>query len=705
MFRYSNNQGTIVTNPGNYWEGETTLSSGSVYFHPGALPSATNLALAASGSSWFETNGSFTRAAGTGAGQIRFNATAGRVNGLSARGGDLQVNLGGNEIEPATLSWGLDGFTPAILGLAATQATGTLTWLNPIDLNGANRTIDAQNGGADVDAVIAAQLSGAAGSALTKTGGGVIELVTANNYPGGTTVAQSQGVVNPLRVSHSNALGTGSLTIGGGGNNDQARLELSGGITLTNSIPALTSRNNDMPNFFNVAGENTITSNVSSGGGGSRVTFHSDAGNLIFTGNIATRQLNLRGEGNGELRGNVPLSTGYGINKAGGGTWILSGNATYPGTTIISGGTLQIGKGATTGTLPAGNVINDATLVFDRDGTLIVGAAISGSGELVKRGPGAVTLTAGTHDYSGRTAIGDGALIINGDAGGATGEVLVGNGSGDPASAMLGGGGVIGGDIAIASDGAIAPGSQIGDLLVLGDVAGAGSLNIEVDGDNADSLTLEGGTLTISGLTLRVSRLAAPTQAVYVIVDADSPITGAEFAAVQGLPSGYSVVYNYNYGGDSHNIAITGTPTSDPYENWATVTSGLAGDDALPGADPDHDGLSNLIEFVLGGQPNPAAPDAASNGLAPTVTTDPAKLVFTYRRTALSATQPGLKVTAAYGSDLTGWTTAVDGVNGVIITTIINGFGDGVDRIEVAIPRALASGGKLFARLGAELTP
>jgi autotransporter-associated beta strand protein len=435
------------------------------------------------------------------------------------------------------------------------------------------------------------------------------------------------------------------------------------------------------------------------------VTFHSDAGNLIFTGNIGTRQLNLRGEGNGELRGNVPLSTGYGINKAGGGTWIISGDATYPGATIISGGTLQIGKGTTTGTLPAGNVTNDATLVFDRDGALTVGAAISGGGQLVKRGPGAVTLTAGVQDYSGLTSIEDGALIINGDASAATGNVLVGNGSGDPASAVLGGSGVIGGDIAIAADGAIAPGAQIGDLLVLGDVNGNGSLKIEIDGDNADSLTLQGGTLDISGLALNVSRLASPTQGVYLIVDADAPIAGTAFASVTGLPNGYSVVYNYNYGGDNHNIAITGTPVTDPYENWATVTSGLAGDDAQPDADPDHDGLGNLIEFVIGGQPNPANPNASSNALVPTTVLDPNQLVFSYRRTTLSATQPGLAVTVQYASDLTGWVTAVDGVNGVVITTTPGGFGAGVDRVDVRIPRALASGSKLFARLRATISP
>jgi autotransporter-associated beta strand protein len=700
LIRQATAQGVVFTNTSNYWEGQTQLHVGSTYFHPGALPATTLVTLANSGSAWLETNGTFARALGTSAGQIRMdNTTAGRVSGIGARGGELELNFGG---AAATLTWGVTpGFNPIIFGLGSGNSTDTVTLLNPIDLNAANRSIHSTNGLADVDGEISSVISGATGSALTKSGNGVLLLSNANTHPGGTTIAQSQGVVNPLRISHANALGTGNLNIGGGGNNDQSRLELIGGITVTNAIPILTSRNNDVPNFYNVDDENTITSGINSGGGGGRVTFHSDAGNLIFTGNIATRQLNLRGEGNGELRGNVPLQAGYGLTKAGGGTWIIAGDATYPGTTVISGGTLQIGSGGTTGTLPAGDVTNNSTLVFNRDGSLSVAAKISGAGNLIKRGPGELILTAGVLDHTGTTSIEEGRLVINGDAGDATGTVNVGNGIGDPASAILGGAGVVGGNITIATDGAVAPGTSAGDLLVLGDVAGSGSLEIEIDGAVGDSLTLQGGTLDITNLILDVSALAAPTVTDYVIVNADSPIAGAAFAAVNGLPSGYSVVYGYNDGNDIHNIAIVGTPSSDPFDTWATTTHGLAGGDALPGADPDNDGISNLIEFVIGGQPNPANPNAASNTLAPTIAVDATHLVFTFRRTALSATQPGLSVVVEYGSDLSGWSVATDGIGGVSVTPTTDGFGSGVDRIDVAIPRSLVPGEPLFARLRA----
>jgi hypothetical protein len=40
-------------------------------------------------------------------------------------------------------------------------------------------------------------------------------------------------------------------------------------------------------------------------------------------------------------------------------------------------------------------------------------------------------------------------------------------------------------------------------------------------------------------------------------------------------------------------------------------------------------------------------------------------------------------------------------VNGVAITVTNDGFGAGVDKVEVSIPKTLANGPKMFARLSA----
>lgn len=697
LIRNGLNQGAILTNTGNYWEGTTDLHDGSYYFHPGALPASSNLLLASSASTWFETNGTFTRPVGSAAGEVRFNATAGRVNGFSARGGALSVDLGGAS---APVVWGVANFTPASLGLAGPNATDTTTFLNPIDLNGANRTIDAQQGQADVDGVIPGPISGVAGSILTKTGRGVIELTGPNTYPGGTVIAQSQGAINPLRVSHANALGTGSLTIGAGGNNDQSRLELTGGITVTNAIPALTSRNNFLPFLINVSGDNTLTANISSGGGGSRQSIQSNEGLLTLTGSYGVRNPHFFGDGDFLLTGNITAPATYrNLVKEGFGTLTLTGATnSIDSATTITGGTLQIGNGGATGTPGTAPITNNSILIFNRDGALTVSGNMSGGGVLINRGPGVVTLTGATIGSTGGINVENGTLLINGNASTATGGINVGDGIGTAATAVLGGTGPLGGDITLDTDGALDPAgaTAAGTLDAIGAISGSGTFELQLDGANGDKI-LVGGSLDITALKLDLSVLNAPTAPVYVIVDASSAITGAAFASVTGVPAGYALEYGYNDGSDTHNIALVQSGT--PFTTWATTTNGLAGGDAAPGADPDNDGLDNAVEFVIGGQPNPANANAASNALAPTSTASGANLVFTYRRTDLSLTEPGIAINVEYGSTLSGWTVAQHGVDGVSITVTDDGFGAGVDRVEVSLPKALSPDDKLFARL------
>jgi hypothetical protein len=80
----------------------------------------------------------------------------------------------------------------------------------------------------------------------------------------------------------------------------------------------------------------------------------------------------------------------------------------------------------------------------------------------------------------------------------------------------------------------------------------------------------------------------------------------------------------------------------------------------------------------------------------PTVATDATFLSITYRRTDASVADGPL---VEYGSTLGTWTEAEAGVNGVVINEVNDAFGVGVDSVEVKIPRALAIGAKLFARL------
>ena len=79
-------------------------------------------------------------------------------------------------------------------------------------------------------------------------------------------------------------------------------------------------------------------------------------------------------------------------------------------------------------------------------------------------------------------------------------------------------------------------------------------------------------------------------------------------------------------------------------------------------------------------------------------------LIFTHRRTDDANADGTTAISVEYGSDLTGWTTAVAGAD-IVITETDDGFGAGIDSVEVKIRRTLAVGGILVARLNVVVTP
>jgi autotransporter-associated beta strand protein len=109
--------------------------------------------------------------------------------------------------------------------------------------------------------------------------------------------------------------------------------------------------------------------------------------------------------------------------KSGTSKLILTGANDYTGTTTISGGILQIGDDGASGSLPAGAVVNNATLRFDRTGTLLVPNAISGSGGVTIDCPinNGTAVLSGSNSFTGHITVNSGALrITNSSALGST---------------------------------------------------------------------------------------------------------------------------------------------------------------------------------------------------------------------------------------------------------------------------------------------
>lgn len=118
-----------------------------------------------------------------------------------------------------------------------------------------------------------------------------------------------------------------------------------------------------------------------------------------------------------------------GVIYSGAGRWVLTGNSTHTGGTIISNGILQVGPGwGEYGTLGNGAVTNYSKLVFARDGVLEVFGPVVGPGLVSNIGMGTVILR-GSNSYSGATYVANGKVYFGGGSA-ITGPVIVSDNAG-----------------------------------------------------------------------------------------------------------------------------------------------------------------------------------------------------------------------------------------------------------------------------------
>lgn len=124
----------------------------------------------------------------------------------------------------------------------------------------------------------------------------------------------------------------------------------------------------------------------------------------------------------------------------------------------------------------------------------------------------------------------------------------------------------------------------------------------------------------------------------------------------------------------------------------ASYVMGFGLDPATNGAanaDPDHDGMSNQLEWFLNGDPTHSDPSVLPILKQPAVSG--AGWTFEFNRRADAA---GMAYAVQSSTDLKTWTNVADGVNGATIT--VSSFNATLDHVVVTIP---STAGKLFARL------
>ncbi|QJE97462.1 beta strand repeat-containing protein [Luteolibacter luteus] len=614
------------------------------------------------------------------------------INGTSVAAGATLDIAGVTINEPVTLNNG------GLLTNTNLTTTGTLS-------NGLAGVRVVAAGSGYTAAPTLAFSAGTGAAATAAVSGGAITTITTTAAGTGFTTAPTVTVTGAgidgsatAVISRLALVGTGNQ-VGGAGNL---------------SIPAVMVGSGS----YSKIGAGSLT--IPTGGSSFTGNLSVEAGTVTVTGQGNATTSGLGGLGAGMASRSITLNGGtlaFGINNVLGNG--AAAPANLPGIVVNTGATLAANNYNVLGalTLNGGTVTDTRTTApggyqgFELKGNVTVGGSspslITAAGTFGHHLVGTIgfdvadvatgaDLTVATRLLNSSadnasaaahlTKTGTGTMLMNA-ANGYTGNTTV-------TAGVLGGTGSVAGPLIVEAAGTIAPGTSAGTFAA-GATTILGTYACEIDGGNTDTLAVT-GDLDVSGGTLAVSQLAAATLPNYVIATYSGSLTGA-FATVTGLPSGYSLSY-----ATPGQIIITSGGVSDPYSDWASANG-------IPGAggsvDSDGDGIANALEFVLG--TDPSGPGSDSNANLPKVTTDATYLNFEFRRTdasmSLAASQQPY---VEYGSSLSGWTKAVAGApvaTPVVINTVNDGAGAGIDVVTVRIPRALATGSKVFARLRADI--
>jgi formylglycine-generating enzyme required for sulfatase activity len=142
---------------------------------------------------------------------------------------------------------------------------------------------------------------------------------------------------------------------------------------------------------------------------------------------------------------------------------------------------------------------------------------------------------------------------------------------------------------------------------------------------------------------------------------------------------------------NSYTVVVTraaGEEVVSGYRAWIGTYAGLASQDAA--ADPDKDGIPNLLEYVLNGDPG-----VASASILPIVTKELNRSVFQFSRRASSAGDT--TQVFQYSTDLVHWTDV--NVTAPMGTEVTLGATDnnGVQRVTIAVPNGVS--GQMFGRI------
>jgi autotransporter-associated beta strand protein len=359
-------------------------------------------------------------------------------------------------------------------------------------------------------ATITGVISGNAGTGIKKHGAGVLQLFGSNTYSGVTDVSQGTLVVNSLGNSAAAAAGT-SVGINTSANTAGQAITLGNGGTTAGILQYVgTGETSDR----------MIRLNTTTGS----TQIHADGSGALILTNVlndmvgGAKTLFLRGANTqGNMITSVLADNGgtLGITADMGGTWILSGNNTYTGTTSVTA--VLVGAGHD-------NAFGSGTLLL-RNGSLFAYGADRTIGNAISVNS---TTTAGTSAFIGDYNLN---LTNNWTLANTTAGHVFTNGVATGKTVTVGGNMVFNaltGNMTLTVNGT-------GDTIINGNITTSTALNIGLTYSGTGSLTLGGtasdrnaGTLTVSSGTLKLGNNeviahGSPTESGNVVI---SPAVG-----------------------------------------------------------------------------------------------------------------------------------------------------------------------------------
>lgn len=620
----------------------------------------------------------------TGGGTLSLKGTNTFSGGLTIKAGTLRnfnTGSGGNFLGTGSVTIGDDANTGAAAAL--TFRGGNFTSTNPISVVGTGTASiniigwqQVLNGPITLNRELIVVTSNAGGSNLTFGGGvtGTGNLVLRSNA---NTAANSSKILFQTGSIDM----TGSITNSGTGSTSTVgNIDTTISAVIGTNVTGVTQTSAN--SRLNLTGANTFTSDITVSSGtllanrstsaaaptfgalgntqavGRTATISSGATLNFFINDVmgsgaAVPKLTLIADG-GTITNNGNFFNPLGPVQLNGGTLSSVGgsSANFPSFALRGGVTVggsavstisTSGSNSQIGLTNVGTTFNvaDAVSGSDLDVTGVLGSFTSGGTGALIKTGPGTMTLAGSNTYTGATTINAGTLVITGAA--------------QATSAINFGGGVLGLDI-------------------------------------ASPVTAANATVDFTGQSVLVT--GTPTLASYTLLTAGT-INGTEPTLAAPAPSGYELDI---VGNELRLVQIAATSA---YATWAAVNAPTGN----PDDDFDDDGVSNALEFVLGGL-------ATTNDLdkLPAIDADGTNMTLTFKRDQ-SSIDPKTALLIEVGTDLVNWNTAPspytvpDGTlgNNPGVTVVKDSPSVGTDTVTLTVLQSPDAG--KFARLKVVITP